>query len=154
MVPLLSEIEMRVCIHGPLSAPPLYTFAAHSHRLFPAAASPALGIRRQQDALWNSRSIRNGETNLGDLCADAYRSVMGADIGIVNGGGIRADIKAGNITYEDIINVHPYGNEMCVVEATGQEILDALELGASLYPEENGGFLQVSGLTYSIDRSQ
>ena len=106
-----------------------------------------------KDPSGNERLIRNGETNLGDLCADAYRSVMGADIGIVNGGGIRADIKAGNITYEDIINVHPYGNEMCVVEATGQEILDALELGASLYPEENGGFLQVSGLTYSIDPS-
>lgn len=106
-----------------------------------------------KDPSGNERLIRNGETNLGDLCADAYRSVMGADIGIVNGGGIRADIKAGNITYEDIINVHPYGNEMCVVEATGHEILDALELGASLYPEENGGFLQVSGLTYSIDPS-
>lgn len=107
------------------------------------SADPATGERR----------IRSGETNLGDLCADAYRVMMGADIGFTNGGGIRADIDAGDITYEDIINVHPYGNEMCVVEATGQEILDALELGAANYPQESGGFQQVSGLTYTIDAS-
>lgn len=106
-----------------------------------------------KDPATGSRMIRNAETNLGDLVADAYRTVMGADIGIANGGGIRADLEQGDISYEDIINVHPYGNEMCVAEATGQEILDALELGASKYPEENGGFLQVSGLTYTIDPS-
>lgn len=105
------------------------------------------------DPATGNRLIRNGETNLGDLVADAYRNVMGADIGLANGGGIRADLEQGDITYEDIINIHPYGNEMCVAEATGQEILDALELGASKYPEENGGFLQVSGLTYTIDSS-
>lgn len=104
---------------------------------------PSTGLRR----------IRSGETNLGDLVADAYRTVMGADIGMVNGGGIRADIEAGDITYEDIINVHPYGNEMCLVEATGQEILDALELGAMNSPYEDGGFQHVSGLTYTIDVS-
>ena len=104
---------------------------------------PATGLRR----------VRSGETNLGDMVADAYRTVMGAQIGFANGGGIRPGLPAGDITYEDIINIHPYGNEMCVVEATGQEILDALELGASHYPQENGGFLHVSGLTYTIDVS-
>ena len=105
------------------------------------------------DPATGERRIRNGETNLGDLVADAYRVVMNADIGMVNGGGIRADIEIGDVTYEDIINVHPYGNEMCVAEATGQEILDALELGAMNYPLEDGGFQHVSGLTYSIDVS-
>ena len=76
------------------------------------------------------RLIRNAETNLGDLCADAYRFVSGADVAVVNGGGIRTDIFAGDITYNNIINVHPYGNELCVVEVTGQQILDALEMGA------------------------
>lgn len=97
------------------------------------------------------RLIRSTETNLGDLCADAYRTISGAEIAFVNGGGIRADIPAGDITYGDIIAVHPYGNEMCVVEATGQEILDALELGARNTPGESGGFQQVSGMTYEID---
>ncbi len=96
------------------------------------------------------RIVRNAETNLGDLCADAYRSIGGADIGFMNGGGVRASIPAGDITYESILNVHPFGNNLCVVEATGQQILDALEMGARVTPEENGGFLQVSGLTYEI----
>ena len=97
------------------------------------------------------RLIRNRETNLGDLCADAYRTVLGADIAFVNGGGIRADILAGDITYGEIIAVHPFGNTACVVEATGQEIVDALEMTARSTPGENGGFLQVSGLKYTID---
>jgi len=100
-----------------------------------------------------NRLVRSGETNLGDLCADAYRVMLGADVAFVNGGGVRADIAAGDVTYEDIINVHPFGNEACMVETTGQDILDALEFGARNYPEENGGFLQVSGLTYTIDES-
>lgn len=100
-----------------------------------------------------SRAVRNAETNLGDLCADAYRAIGEADVAFVNGGGIRADIAAGDITYEQIIAVHPYGNELCVVEATGQQILDALEMASRSAPGENGGFLQVSGLTYTIDLS-
>lgn len=109
------------------------------------------------------RLIRNRETNMGDFCADAYRQIAGADIAFVNGGGIRADLPEGDITYEDILAVHPYGNHLCVVEATGQEILDALEMGSrSTMAEtgdgekaagESGGFLQVSGLRYTIDTS-
>ena len=94
--------------------------------------------------------VRRAETNLGDLCADAYRLQSGADIGVCNGGGIRTSIAAGNITQKDILNVYPFGNYLCVVEVTGQQILDALEWGASRVPDENGGFLQVSGLTYEI----
>ena len=96
------------------------------------------------------RIIRNAETNLGDLCADAYRDQSGADIAFVNGGGIRVSIDAGDITLGDILQVHPFGNALCVIEATGQQILDALEWGARSVPGENGGFLQVSGLTYEI----
>lgn len=97
------------------------------------------------------RIVRRMETNLGDLCADAYRALSGADVAFVNGGGVRASIPAGDITYGQIIQVHPYGNEMCVIEVTGQQILDALELGASGLPGESGGFLQVSGMTYEIN---
>lgn len=96
------------------------------------------------------RIIRSAETNLGDLCADAYRYISGADVAFVNGGGIRVSIKAGDITLNDILKVHPFGNALCVCEATGQQILDALEMGARKVPSENGGFLQVSGLTYEI----
>ena len=113
------------------------------------------------DPATGNRMVRKGETNLGDLCADAYRYVLGngktgaesgpADIAFVNGGGIRANISAGDITFGDVLTVHPFNNAGCVVEATGQEILDALEMSSRVAPDENGGFLQVSGLTYDID---
>lgn len=96
------------------------------------------------------RLIRNAETNLGDLCADAFRYEAGADMALMNGGGIRADIFAGDITYGDVINVMPFGNEFCMVEATGQQVLDALEMAVKSVPDEFGGFQQVSGITFEI----
>ena len=96
------------------------------------------------------RIIRNAETNLGDLCADAYLDQTGADVAIVNGGGIRVSIKAGDITLNDILKVHPYGNQIYVLEVTGQQILDALEFASRSVPSENGSFLQVAGMTYEI----
>jgi len=100
-----------------------------------------------------NRAVRTAETNLGDLCADAYREVLGGDIGLSNGGGIRSDFESGDISVGDILNVYPFGSDTCVISASGQQILDALELSACVYPKENGGFLQVSGLTYTIDAS-
>lgn len=98
------------------------------------------------------RMVRNSETNLGDLCADAYRYTANADIAFVNGGGVRDNISKGEVTYEDILKVHPFGNALCVTEATGQDILNALELGAMNYPLEDGSFLHVSGMTYEIHK--
>ena len=72
------------------------------------------------------RIVRRSETNLGDLCADAYIDQSGADIAFVNGGGIRVNIKAGDITMNDILKVHPFGNMLTVIEVTGQQVLDAL----------------------------
>ena len=102
------------------------------------------------DPVTGVRIVRSAETNLGDLCADAYRYVSGADVAFVNGGGIRVSIKAGDITRNDILKVHPFGNMLCVCEATGQQILDALELSVKALPGEYGGFLQVSGLTFEV----
>ena len=96
------------------------------------------------------RMVRRAETNLGNLCADAYLDQSGADIALVNGGGIRKNIAQGDVTLNDILSVHPFGNMMTVVEATGQQILDALEWGARAVPGENGGFLQPAGITYEI----
>ena len=109
------------------------------------------------------RMVRNRETAIGDFCADAFRAVSGADVAIVNGGGIRGDLPAGEITYEDVLAVHPYGNTLCVVEASGQDILDVLEMANRTVMSEtddgenpvgeNGGFLQVSGLRFVVDTS-
>ncbi len=97
------------------------------------------------------RMVRRAETNLGDFCADSFREFFDTDVAIMNGGSIRADINAGDITYGDILRVYPYNNHMCVIEVTGQQIMDALEWGARAVPEETGGFLQVSGMSYEID---
>ena len=109
------------------------------------------------------RAVRNRETAIGDLCADAYRAVADTDIAFVNGGGIRATIKKGDITTANMISVHPYGNYLCYCYATGAEILDALEHSVANTQAvaaqdgkavgESGGFLQVSGLKFTIDTS-
>ena len=99
------------------------------------------------------RAIRRSETNLGDFCADAFRDQSGADIAFMNGGGIRADIEIGDITYNDLLNVFPFSNTMCVAEVKGSQIRDALEMACRNYPEESGGFLQVSGISYTINAS-
>ncbi len=103
------------------------------------------------DPVTGVRIVRNRETNLGDICADAYRTLFDSDIAFVNGGGVRANIPTGPVTFGQILNVHPFGNAACLVEVTGQQILDALEMGARNCPADNGGFLQVSGLTYEIN---
>ena len=97
------------------------------------------------------RMVRRAETNLGDLCADAFLAASGADIAVMNGGGIRTSLKKGDISYGDIISVFPFGNEVCVIDVTGQQVLDALEWGSRNVPGESGGFLQVAGMSYELD---
>ena len=97
------------------------------------------------------RMVRRAETNIGDFCADALRDASGADVAVINGGGIRKSISKGDITYRDIINVFPFGNQLCVLDVTGQQILDALEWSVREMPGEHGGFLQVSGMSFEID---
>lgn len=97
------------------------------------------------------RMIRRSETNFGDLIADAFRVRMGTDIGYANGGGVRDGIPVGEIKVNDLMKSTPFGNKIVVVEATGQQILNALEYGVSAWPDEGGGFPQVSGMTYEIN---
>ena len=97
------------------------------------------------------RLVRRAETNLADLVADAYRDQTGADVSIVGGGTVRADIPAGDITRGDVLSVMPFTEDLCVCEVTGQQILDALEWGVHKMPDEFGGFMQVSGMSYEID---
>lgn len=97
------------------------------------------------------RIIRNTETNLGNLTSDAVRKTLGSDIAFTNGGGIRANIPAGDITYGELLNVHPFGNQLAEIEVTGQQIKDALEWSVSAWPNEFGGFLHGSGITYTVN---
>ncbi len=102
------------------------------------------------DPVTGKRRARSGETNLGDLCADAFRNVLGAEIGVANGGGLRSSIPSGEMTYSSLIKVMPNSNSTVVAEITGQQFLDLLEKGVNAYPEESGSFIDVSGATYMI----
>lgn len=112
------------------------------------------------------RLIRSTEMNSGDFVADSTywyfneEKDINCDLAIANGGGIRASIKSGDITKLDVKNVQPFGNMICLIKATGQQIKDALEMGLTVIgeydyqwdsPAENGGFLHVAGLKYSVD---
>lgn len=100
-----------------------------------------------------TRITRTQETAIGNLCADALRSVLGSDIAFVNGGAIRANIPQGDITYNTLLQVFPYNNSVCTATMTGAQIMDALEVSTRLLPNENGGFLQVSGIRFKVDTS-
>ena len=106
------------------------------------------------DPRTGSRRVRSGETNLGDFCADAYRVVTGAQTSIINGGGLRTSVEAGDVTRLALMNVNPWNNPMCTVEMTGQAILDLLEFNCRYLPDQEcGGFCQVSGMSYEVDAS-
>ena len=99
------------------------------------------------------RLVRSQECNMGNLVADAMRKVLNADVSFVNGGGIRKDIPQGVFTYKDFLEVLPFGNTCAVKEVTGQQFLDALEMGVRNLPKESGSFLQVSGISYEVNTS-
>ena len=100
-----------------------------------------------------NRLVRKGETNLGNLCADAIRHAVDADIGYVNGGGIRSHIPKGEITFNSLLNVFPFNNEVVLAEVSGQTLKDMLEMTLMVWPGENGSFPHVSGITFCVDTS-
>lgn len=107
---------------------------------------------------------RTEETNLGDLITDAILWYAAKDggldvpaenvVALTNGGGIRAAIKAGDITRNDINTVLPFGNAVAYVTVTGEVLLEALEASTYSTPTAVGGFPQVSGIDYTIDTSK
>lgn len=98
--------------------------------------------------------VRTQETNLGNLIADAMlwkAKVAGAQIAIQNGGGIRASLPAGLITFGDCMAILPFGNYLVVLELTGEQIWQALENGVSMVEKAAGRFPQVAGLRFVWD---
>ena len=111
------------------------------------------------DPATGKRRIRSAETNLGDFVADGIYTYFNeveklhCDVAIMNGGGIRADVPAGDWTFKTCKQVSPFGNVACLMSVTGKQIQDALEFAARFAGEdgkENGGFLHVAGATYEI----
>ena len=97
---------------------------------------------------------RTGENTLCNLVCDAFKELGEADITILNAGAVRMDIDAGNITYQEIVDVMPFSNDIVVKRINGQSILDMLEFGIKDLPNPSSRFPQVSeGVTYKIDES-
>lgn len=94
---------------------------------------------------------RMAESNTGDLVTDAYRITTGADIGLLNAGAIRNSLKAGNLTYGDLMSLLPYDNWMCVAEVTGAQLMKCLEENTAKLPHPDGQFPVVSGMHYTVD---
>lgn len=103
------------------------------------------------DPTTGERIVRQRECSLGNFMADAFRTVLGTDGAVINGGAVRKNLPAGSISYNSLLESFPFENMCVVLKTSGQSILDALELGVSEYPQENGGFLHVSGIRYTID---
>ena len=101
----------------------------------------------------DGENVRRRETNLGDLIADIMRHASGADVTIINGGGIRTSIKKGEIRVKDIYSVSPFDNYIVAIKLTGKQIREALEHGVSAVEEEEGRFPQVSGLSFKYSPS-
>ena len=101
--------------------------------------------------------IRDAEQGICNLATDAMlystrdTKTGRADIGLFNAGGLRSDIKAGVVTFNDALSVMPFNNTVCIVEVSGQTLLDELEHGARVLPTAHGGLLHVAGMTYTID---
>jgi 5'-nucleotidase len=95
--------------------------------------------------------VRTKETNLGNMIADALierTKANGAQVAIVNGGGIRASIDAGEIILGEVLDVQPFGNTIALVTLTGAQLKEALENGVSQVETVAGRFPQVGGMRY------
>jgi 2',3'-cyclic-nucleotide 2'-phosphodiesterase (5'-nucleotidase family) len=97
------------------------------------------------------RRTRYQETALGNLVADVMREHCGAEIALVNGGSIRESIGKGDITIEDVFKTMPFANEIVTMALTGEQVMAVLRRSVQGSQEdEDGGFLQVSGISFAI----
>lgn len=102
----------------------------------------------------DGENVRKRETNLGNFIADIMRRTSGADVTLINGGGIRTSIKKGEMRVRDIYSVLPFDNYIVAIKVAGRQIKEALEHGVSAVEDEEGRFPQVSGLSFKYSPSE
>lgn len=95
-------------------------------------------------------TVRCAESRLGNAVTDALLYGMPADCMLLNGGAIRHDLKAGDITFGYVVNVLPYDNALMRIEASGAHILEVLQKCTATIPVPNGDFPQCAGIRYTI----
>ena len=104
-----------------------------------------------EDAAGN-RLCRSGETNLGDYITDVMLESVGGDISLINGGALRKTIKAGTITFGDVMDAFPFLNYMYRIRATGKDLLNMLNKSTKTLPQEDGSFPHVAHMKYTVHR--
>lgn len=97
--------------------------------------------------------VRYQQTNLGRLIATAHMERAKADFAVMNSGGVRDSIAAGDITYKDVLTVQPFGNMVSYVDMTGKEVLDYLNVVATK-PVDSGAYAQFAGIAMSINNGE
>ena len=150
--------EVRSAVVGAESIEPDAVFNAVANDLADALASKLevkvgytqsrLVARREDGKSW---LVRNCETNLGNLVADAYRAALDADVAFAPAWVMRETIPAGTIAIGSLYATQPLGNHLSSALVTGKQIADMLEYAARSWPQANAGFAHVSGMTYCID---
>ena len=97
--------------------------------------------------------VRKQPTNLGTLLARTMMERTGADLALMNSGGVRDSLPAGRLSYRDVLKVQPFGNTVCVVRLTGAELLIYLQAAARMTPG-SGAFAQTAGVRLLINGNQ
>ncbi|EJC7006242.1 bifunctional UDP-sugar hydrolase/5'-nucleotidase [Vibrio parahaemolyticus] len=97
--------------------------------------------------------VRFQQTNLGRLIATAHMERAKADFAVMNSGGVRDSIEAGDITYKDVLTVQPFGNMVSYVDMSGQEVLDYLNIVATK-PVDSGAYAQFAGISMHIENDK
>lgn len=117
-----------------------------------AAGREIIGTSSTTLADYEKGVIREQETAIGNVVADSIKHAAGSDIAFIHSGNIRAPLNAGEVTWIDVNNILPYSNYILAADVSGSVIRAALEHSAALRGTQNaGGFLQVAGLTYTIN---
>ncbi len=94
--------------------------------------------------------VRAQPTNLGVMIARSMMDRTGADLAIMNAGGVRDSLPEGKVTYRDVLKVQPFGNQLSLVRLSGAELLKYLEAVAKMTPG-SGAFPQTVGVQMVID---
>ena len=97
--------------------------------------------------------VRAMPTNLGVLIARTMMERTGADLAVMNSGGVRDSLPAGRVSYRDVLKVQPFGNTVTVVRMSGAELLAYLQAVAKMTPG-SGAFPQTAGLRWVINGGQ
>ncbi|MCZ4293966.1 MULTISPECIES: bifunctional UDP-sugar hydrolase/5'-nucleotidase UshA [Vibrio] len=93
--------------------------------------------------------VRFQQTNLGRLIATAHMERAKADFAVMNSGGVRDSIEAGDVTYKDVLTVQPFANILTYTDMSGQEVLDYLNVVATK-PVDSGAYAQFAGISMTV----